>query len=400
MGQHNVGTSPAPRAGSRSGSRAGSLAGLLAELIAFPTVSRTPNVALQAWLAGRLEDLGARVGVVQGVAPDRANLVATIGPDTPGGVLLSGHTDVVPPGDGWSSDPWQLVQTGTRLRGRGAADMKGFFAATLVALASVDPRELVAPVHVVASYDEEIGCQGVRDILPVLAGSPVLRPELVVVGEPTMMRPRHAHLGKQLYELCVRAADAHSGRAASMPSAIAGAAEVVAAISAVQAGAPRVPDGEMPPYSLNCGTIHGGTAANVIAAACDVTFEVRHDADHDPGQVLVPVNDAVSAVHARLAAVGGGATCTLTTAYPAMNTDVTGAAFATAVRVIDGGSSTTLGYGTEGGLLTDALGLPVMICGPGDIADAHRPDESIEAAQLDRCVQVVRRLVDAFCSAR
>jgi acetylornithine deacetylase len=370
---------------------------LLRSLVAFPTVSRTPNTALQEWLGEQLEACGARVQVVPGVHAGNANLVASLGPAVPGGLLLSGHTDVVPPGEGWRTDPFTLTALDDRLYGRGTADMKGFFAAVLVAMRTTDPATLHAPVHVLASYDEEVGCQGVRDVLPQLAVDPTIRPALVVIGEPTMMRPRHSHLGKQMYRVVVRAAEAHSSRAATAPSAIAGAAHLVEVLSAIQTGCPAARGDDAPAYTVNCGTIHGGTAANVIAAECEVVFEVRHDTHHDPVVVLAPFFAAADALHARLAAVGGGVDCHLVTSYPAMSSDTSSPAFAQAVRLADAGTSVALGFGTEGGLLSAVVDAPVMICGPGDIGDAHRPDEWVAVDQLERCVHVVRHLITAFC---
>jgi acetylornithine deacetylase len=374
------------------------VAALLHQLVAFPSVSRTPNREVLGWLTERLESLGATVRVVEGAHAGRANLIATIGPRGAGGVLLSGHTDVVPPGDGWDSDPWSLTRRGDRLVGRGAADMKGFFAATIHALAELPETTLTAPVHLVASYDEEIGCQGVRDVLPDLARDPLVRPEIVVIGEPTMMRPRHSHLGKELHRLTVTAPEAHSSRAATAPSAITAAAELVGVLAEIQALAPAGADPAVPPYSLNCGTIRGGTAPNVIAGSCTVEFEVRHDTVHDPGVVLAPFVAAVARIDGRLRAVGGTATCERLSRYPALAVDAGAPAFVRAARLADAGLAIALGFGTEGGLIAEALDAPVMICGPGDIADAHRPNESVSTQQLERCVHFVRALIRDFCT--
>jgi acetylornithine deacetylase len=377
----------------------GPITDVLRQLVAFPTVSRTSNLALQHWLAEQLESCGARARVVPGEGDGRANLVASVGPATAGGLLLSGHTDVVPPGEGWHTDPWQMVEQDGHVFGRGTADMKGFLAVVLVVLGEIDPGRLRAPVHVLASYDEEVGCQGVRDVLPDLGDDRTVRPDLVVIGEPTMMRPRHSHLGKQMYRVTVRAAEAHSSRAATAPSAIAGAAELVQVLSSVQAGCPPPLAGGAPAFTVNCGTIRGGTAANVIAAECEMVFEVRHDIDHDPVEVLSRFFAAADALHQRLAAVGGGVERHLITSYPAMSTDTSIPAFAQAVRLADTGASSALDFGTEGGLLAAAIDAPVMICGPGDIADAHRPDESVAVEQLERCAHLVRQLIAHFCAA-
>ncbi|MFM7684617.1 MAG: acetylornithine deacetylase [Actinomycetota bacterium] len=370
------------------------VAELLDELVALPTVSETSNQALIELLIRHLESLGAECRVVPGAA-GRANLLARLGPPVRGGLMLCAHTDVVPPGGGWATAPFRLTRVDDRLHGRGTADMKGFIATVIAALETVDPRVLSAPVHFLGSYDEEVGCRGVRDVLPLLHDDGAMAPRLVVVGEPTMMRPRHSHLGKVGVRLTVRAAEAHSSRAANSPSAIVHAARFVRALDAIQASCP-VTDGA-PPFVVNCGSIHGGTQTNVIAGECVVTFEVRHDTERDPDLLLEPLRAAIAESLPSLQAVGGGVDWHEVTRYPAMRTDTADDAFRAAVRIADGGPSSDLGFGTEGGLFSEALGAPVVICGPGDIADAHRPDEFVAIDQLDRSQRFVEGLVEHFC---
>lgn len=367
---------------------------LLAELVSMPTVSETSNEELVDHLRSHLEALGADVRVEKGAA-SRANLVARLGPAVPGGLMLCAHTDVVPAGEGWSTDPFQLTRIGDRLHGRGTADMKGFIAASLVALDAIDAESLRAPVHFVGTYDEEVGCRGVRDLLPVLSSDPLIRPSLAVVGEPTMMRPRHSHLGKVGVRLTVRAAEAHSSKAASAPSAISHAAALVRVLDGIQASCP--PTDGAPPFVVNCGTIRGGTQSNVIAGECHLVFEVRHDTEHDPDLLLAPLREAIERARPVLQAVGGGVEWSEVTRYPAMRSDTADPAFRAAERIADSGSSVDLGFGTEGGLFSEALGVPVMICGPGDISDAHRPDEFVTIDQLDRAVRFVTGAVEHFC---
>ncbi len=372
---------------------------LLRPMIAFETVSETPNLEFQQWLADRLAERGASCQIVVG-ASGRANLIARIGPHTSGGLMLSGHTDVVPPGDGWSASPWALAESEGRLFGRGAADMKGFFAVALHVLASIRPESMRAPLYLVASYDEEVGCRGVRDILPALRDPASGAPELIVIGEPTMMHPHHAHLGKQVNIIRVRSAEAHSSRSATEPSAISVAAKLVGVLDAIQAACPVPPAHQAPSYSLNCGSIHGGTQPNVIAASCDIEFEIRFDHLHDPDVIARPLHAAIASANDGLRRVEGSVSMETISAYPAMNTSTTGPAFRIAERLADSGPSRSLGFGTEGGLFTAALGFPVMICGPGNIADAHRPDEFVSREQLARCDRFLSGLIDALCVTR
>jgi acetylornithine deacetylase len=368
---------------------------LLGELVAHRTVSGTSNAALLDLLEGRLAAVASH-SVRHGVDAHRANLLVRVGPEAPGGLVLAGHTDVVPPGEGWASDPFTLRSEGDRLYARGAADMKGFLAAAVVTLARLDVQRLTAPVYLLASYDEEVGCRGVRDVLPALGDLPP--PALVVVGEPTMMRPCVSHHGKRAYRVTVRGAEAHSSRAGAVPSAIVHAAQLVTAVDRVLAGRPCAHDQSgsrsvPPPYSVNCGSINGGTATNVVAGRCDLTFEVRVDVEHDPDVVLRDVWDLVRESDRQLATVGGGVDVECVTEYPAMHTDETDPLVQRLVRLADTGPVGHVGFGTEGGLYSKVLAAPVVVCGPGDIADAHRKDEYVARAQLQRCRVVLEALV-------
>ncbi len=375
----------------------GQVEDLLGDLVAFPTVSRQPNVELQDWLARRLEGFGASVSMVGGDDAERTNLHAILGPKRPGGLLLSGHTDVVDAGGGWASDPWTLVSVNERLYGRGSADMKGFFAAALVAISGIDVSQLTAPLHLVASYDEEIGCQGVRDILPTLAADHRTRPDLVIIGEPTMMTPRHAHMGKEVHRLTVSVPEAHSSQWASAPSAIALGAEVLDTLHEIQNRGRSELGAAGSVYSLNVGTVRGGSQPNVIAGTFEVTFEVRHSVGCEPSDVLAPLRAKLDELEARVMAAGGRVERELLVSYPAMSTDPMQPAFQRAEALADNGPSSTLGFGTEGGLFAAAVQAPIMICGPGDIAAAHRPDEFVTSEQLERCVRFIRSAIEEFC---
>jgi acetylornithine deacetylase len=360
------------------------LAGLLAELVGFPTESSTPNIGLIRWVADHVESNGGRVSVLGG-GEGRANLLASFGPQTPGGLMLSGHTDVVPAGSGWATDPYEMTRIGDALYGRGTADMKGFIAATIRMAEQFRDVELIRPWHVALSFDEEIGCIGVREALRVIAGRDDVSPEVVVIGEPTMMRPRHSHMGKLAYEVVCTAQAAHSSLSHSMPSAITAAARLLSALDDLQQQ--YRPRGE-PEVTFNCGRIAGGTALNVIADRCSFTFEVRHTVDHDPDAVVEPFMHAVDRERASLTEI---------TRYPALRTAADDPWLRIVERIADAGPATTIGYGTEGGLFAEALDTSVVICGPGDIADAHRPDEYVTLDQLLRCERFLCGLVQQIC---
>ena len=369
------------------------LAHLLSQLVAFPTESRTPNVGLIHWVADHLETNGGRATVLAG-PEGRANLLVSFGPRVSGGLMLSGHTDVVPAGTGWTTDPYAVIKIGDALYGRGTADMKGFIAAVIRATEQLRSADLSRPLHVVLSFDEEVGCVGVRNALEMMAHQDELRPDVVVIGEPTMMRPRHSHMGKLAYEVVCRAAAAHSSLSHSSPSAIMTAGRLLAVLDDMQQR--YHPSGE-PEVTFNCGTISGGTAVNVIAERCTFIFEVRHTVDHDPDLLLQPFHQAVAVEHTALSAHGGSVELTEITRYPALRTSADDPWLHMIERIADAGPATSISYGTEGGLFAAALGASVVICGPGDISVAHRPDEYVTVDQLLRCERFIVGLTQRVC---
>jgi acetylornithine deacetylase len=367
---------------------------LLHSLVAFATESRTPNRDLLTFAAEHTEPAGGRVQWIEG-PEGRANLLISFGPDRPGGLLLAAHTDVVPAGSGWATPPYDLTAKGDRLFGRGTADMKGFLAATLHVLAAMDGW--TAPLHLALSFDEEVGCAGMPSMLKHLGAATNVRPELVVVGEPTMMIPRHRHLGKLAYELTLHGTAGHSSRSPEIPSTITSAARIAVALDHLQtsfrSADPMVPH----EITVNVGTIAGGTALNVIAECCTLSFELRHAPERDPDQALATVFDVIEREGRVLADIGGGIDMVEVTRYPGLATATDHPLVKVIERIADGGPCQAIGYGTEGGLYAGSLGVPVVICGPGDIAVAHRPDEYVSLEQLDRCERFLRSLIEHLC---
>ncbi len=373
----------------------------LTQLVAMATESMTPNRPLIEWIADRLDLFGATATIIDGPV-GRANLLARFGPDVDGGLVLSGHTDVVPAGSGWTTEPYVLTIANETLVGRGTADMKGFVACLLAVIEDLDVASLTRPIHIALSYDEEVGCVGVRGLLDHVAAHADLRPDIVLIGEPTMMRPRHAHLGKVAYRLRFTAEAGHSSLSPFLPSAITSATHVITALEAVAAPhlstATRDATGEASAeVTVNVGTIYGGSALNVLAPHCELTFELRHTVDHDPDELLEPLWSAVERERTTLGGVDGSVDVEQTVRYPALRTDLTNDWVRVIERAADRGASVPIGYGTEGGLFAAALGAPVVICGPGDIAVAHRPDEYVGAEQLRACLTFLRRVIDDVC---
>ena len=363
---------------------------ILARLVAFASVVGQPNQAIVEWIANYAEGCGAKVTILPGPEGDRANLFATIGPAEVPGFILSGHMDVVPAGEpGWTTNPFTLRTEGERLYGRGTSDMKGFLACVLAALPALAARPLVRPIHLAFSYDEEAGCRGVRhliDALPQLC----TKPQGCIVGEPSGMRAIRAHKGKAAARIEIRGRSGHSSRPDQGLNAIHAMAavltEAVQSAEALKAG--PLDASFAPPYSsLQIGVIGGGQALNIIPDFCVAEIEARAIAGVSPAALLAPIQAAAAA----LTAQGFEVSWELLSEYPALSL-ATGAPLASLLRDLTGHEPlAAVSYGTEAGLY-QAAGIEAIICGPGDIARAHRPDEYIEIGEMAACLRMIEDL--------
>ncbi|ROT99459.1 acetylornithine deacetylase [Histidinibacterium lentulum] len=370
---------------------------ILERLIAFPTVSSEPNRELIHFCAGLLQEAGAEVVLIEAEGGRKANLYATLGPRDRGGVMLSGHTDVVPvEGQDWTLPPFALTEREGRLYGRGTADMKGFVACALAA--ALKAGELRTPLHLALSHDEEIGCVGVRSLIDMLAGAPV-RPRFCIVGEPTSMQVVTGHKGKSALRVRCTGREGHSALAPEALNAIHLACDMIGEIRALQAEVAEAglkDDGYDVPYTtLHVGRIDGGVALNIVPNACVVDFEIRNLAGDDPEALLGRLRDRAEGIVAPLrdrfpeAAIG----IEVTNRYPGLETpeDAEVVAF---VKALTGGNGTgKVAFGTEGGLFSEALGVPVVVCGPGSMAQGHKPDEYVSVEQMARCDGMMEALL-------
>jgi acetylornithine deacetylase len=372
----------------------------LEKLVAFPTVSRNSNLDLIAFAAREFESLGVKAQLIHSEDGKKANLWATIGPGGQQGVVLSGHTDVVPvDGQNWSSDPFTLTTRNGNHHGRGSADMKGFIAACLALAHRAAKSELTTPLHFAFSYDEEIGCIGVRRLLDMLKAMPV-RPRLCIVGEPTMLQVVTAHKGKLGYRVTAHGLETHSSLAPIGVNAIYMACDLIGEIRSLQARiareGPRDGDYEVPYTTLHVGKIKGGEVMNIVPNEASFDFEIRYLPEQDGRALAAEIGQAAERIAATYRDVYWQARFTFheLQSYPALDTPVDSEAV-NFVRALIGGNSTgKITFGTEGGLFQKELGVPAVVCGPGSIAVAHKPDEYVSAEQLALCDQMLGRLLD------
>ncbi len=373
---------------------------MIERLVAFDTTSRNSNLELIDFVADYLAGHGIEAEIIADETAAKANLLATIGPAQTGGVVLSGHTDVVPvDGQDWDSDPFTVVNRSGRLYGRGTADMKSFSAVALALVPEFLARRPKLPIHLALSYDEEVGCLGVRGMVPRLA-RPELKPLAVIVGEPTNMQLVTAHKGIRTQTTLVRGLEAHSSATHTGVNAVIFAAELIAFLGRLaneaKTRAPADCPFEPPYTTIHVGTVQGGTAINIIPKECLFRWEFRlipgDDVEHYFGRFT---EFAENEVLPRMHEVSADASIetTVSAAVPPCVPEP-GSAAETLVMALAGTNSTgVVSYGTEAGLFQES-GMATVVCGPGDIAQAHKPNEFISLEQVEACVAFMRRLAD------
>ena len=376
--------------------------GLLERLVAFPTISARSNLPLITFVRDYLAGFGIEATILADASGTKANLFATIGPGDRPGIMLSGHTDVVPvEGQAWTSDPFTLIEREGKLFGRGAADMKGFVACMLRAAGLAAKRRLAMPQQLALSHDEEIGCVGVRAMLEILARAPV-KPRLCIVGEPTSLSVALGHKGKVAARATCCGVEAHSALAPEALNAIHLAADFVNALRARQAAiatsGARDPAYDVPFTTIHAGVIHGGTALNIVPNRTLVDFEIRNIGADDAERILADIvedAEAIAAPHRRR--FPAAAICVeVVNAYPGLDNSENSDAAAFVHSLLNKARTTKVAFGTEGGLFQQRLGVPAVLCGPGSMAQGHKPDEFIARTQLDACDRMMDRLLDAL----
>lgn len=377
---------------------------ILERLIAFDTVSHRPNRALMDWVAGLLAEAGVAAVLIPDAGGGKANLYATVGPADVGGVMLSGHTDVVPvDGQAWTYPPFALTEDQGRLYGRGTADMKGFVACAIAAVLDAARRDLRVPLHLALSYDEEIGCMGVRSMIQMLDAAPV-RPRICIVGEPTGMAVATGHKGKVALRATCVGREGHSALAPLALNALHLAADFVGVLRSVQARVAaegrRDGDYDVPYTTLHVGKLNGGVQVNIVPNLAVADWEIRSLAGEDVEGLIAEVRAGCDALVAPLRAEFPEADIRIERLwdYPGLGTP-SDAGVVNFVKGLTGANGTIkVAFGTEGGLFDARLGIPTVICGPGSMAQGHKPDEYVSIEQMGRCGTMLAALV-AACEA-
>ena len=373
---------------------------ILERLIAFDTTSSNPNISLMHYVGGLLTDAGIDYVLIADKSGGKANLYATVGPAGVGGVMLSGHTDVVPvEGQAWSMPAFALTRRDGRYYGRGAADMKGFVACAVAAMIGAAQRPLKVPLHLALSYDEEIGCMGVRSLIDMLDAAPY-RPRMCIVGEPTLMQVATGHKGKIALRASCIGREGHSALAPMALNALHLAVDFVNGVREMQtrlatSGA-RDGDYDVPYTTAHVGKLHGGVQVNIVPNRAVVDFEIRALAVEDTDGLIAEMQARAAAIVAPLLAEFPEAAIDVQRLwdYPGLDTP-SDARVVNFVKSLTGANGTIkVAFGTEGGLFDTRLGIPTVICGPGSMEQGHKPDEYVSIEQITRCQAMLAALVD------
>ena len=382
---------------------------LIEKWVSFASVSRDSNLPIIEWTRDRLASQGVECRLSYDDSGKKANLWATLpaenGETKIGGLVLSGHTDVVPvDGQPWNTDPFVAQVIGDKLYGRGVTDMKGFGATALMMVPELLKRKLKQPVHLAFSYDEEVGCIGVRRLIADMLDQG-FRPAGCIVGEPTGMQVVIAHKGKHAYKTSVRGFEAHSSLTPQGVNAVEIACEFVTKLKSMHrtlvSEGPFDPVFDVPYSTIHTGVIAGGTALNIIPRDCEVSWEIRH---HHLNSPVTLFNEAKTFADSLLAAMHAvapdtGITHKLNSVLPGFATDADSKIAQLCFKCAELDASTGAGkvsFGTEAALFHQ-VGVPTIVCGPGHIAQAHQPNEWVSLEQLAWCERFMRRLADEVC---
>jgi acetylornithine deacetylase len=373
---------------------------ILDKLVAFPTVSRDSNRDLIEFVRSFLAERNIEAELICTADGQKANLFATVGPKNVPGVMLSGHTDVVPVDDqNWSADPFRMRVSAGRAYGRGTADMKSFLACALSLVGRMAGTKLSKPIHLAFSHDEEVGCVGVRFLIDELAKR-LVKPRFAIIGEPTLMRLATGHKGKIAARATCCGVEGHSALAPKALNAIHLACDFVGFIrhsqqEIVEAGS-RDEDYDVPYTTLHVGRIEGGTALNIVPGKCTVDFEIRNIGRDDGTAILDRLTEGAMriAMKRRDAFSQADIRVDVVNQYPGLATPMDSEVVRFVSRIVDHPNPFNVAFGTEAGLFSSRLGVPAVVCGPGSMDQGHKPDEFVALNQIEACDRMMDRLLD------
>ena len=372
---------------------------ILEKLISFNTVSSNSNLEIISYCEKILKDAGAKITIIKNKEGTKANLFATIGPVDQAGIILSGHTDVVPvTNQKWNTNPFELTEIDNKLYGRGTADMKSFVACALHAASKASSMNLRTPLHFSFSYDEEIGCVGVRSLIEMLKNSST-NPLFCIVGEPTSMQVMSGHKGKVNASVLIKGKEAHSALTTKGLNSIYLATEFIQGIKNIQTNlinnSTHDNDFEVPYTTLQVGKIEGGVAVNIVPSSSCLLFEIRSLYSDDPNLILNDIkNLSEKIVKSHIDRFPDTEIAiNVTSQYPALNTMKNSDVISFLNGLTGNNNVEKVSFGTEGGLFSNELNIETAICGPGSMNQGHKPNEYIEKAQIDLCDQMLENLL-------
>ena len=374
---------------------------ILKKLVSFDTTSFKSNLDLIKFIENYLNDLNIKSELIYDETKNKANLFATIGPNLQGGIVLSGHTDVVPiTKQNWTSDPFILTERDDKLFGRGSSDMKGFIAIVLSRVSAMVEKKLKKPIHLAFSYDEEIGCVGVHSLLDLIKKKSI-NPEFCIVGEPTSMEMVIGHKGKHAYDVKVDGLSCHSGQAPNGVNAINYASKLINYIEEINKEksikGPFDNEYEIPYSTLHTGLIKGGTILNIVPNLCQFEFEIRHLAEDDPLEIIQRIKQYTEELLIKeMHNISSTTNIEINEKinYPGLNISESISPVKQVKELLGKSSHKKVVFGTEGGLFKRELNLPTIICGPGSIDQAHKPDEFISIKQIEKGGTFIDKLIN------
>ena len=372
---------------------------ILENLISFPTVSRDANIGLIEYVAKIIECKRVKPVIIKNNENTKANLFASIGPENSEGIMLSGHTDVVPiDGQNWTKPPFECTYENGLYFGRGTADMKGFVASAINSFIKAKSVNLKKPLYLALSYDEEVGCLGVRSLID-LVKKLKFKPSMCIVGEPTLMSIATGHKGKTALRAECEGVEAHSALAPKGTNAIYLACDLINEIRNIQneiaTDGIKDYDYDIPYTTLHVGKISGGIVLNIVPNKSTVDFEIRNLAEDDPNKILNELKNKISLLLKKInkKAPNANIKINITNQYPGLNTQINAEIVAFVSSLTGKNNTIKVAFGTEGGLFDTALDIPTVVCGPGSMDQGHKPDEYVSKQQLELCDLMLAKLI-------